>query len=128
MPDSRRDPDQIDHEDPRSHKLVMHNRKTLVRVRRYRHSIQARYQAKAKIQHMKSDKEKQNDAGNALNRIKPISRVGIMQIVRTRLDRNHESINCMINQRNEDTANFHEQDVRDRLKIFDGAVEIGWSS
>ena len=86
----------------------MHNRKTLVRVRRYRHSIQTRYQAKAKIQDMKSDKEKQNDAGNALNRIEPVSGVGIMQIVRTRLDRNHESINCMINQRNENTANFHE--------------------
>src|SRR5437868_5550537 len=57
MPYRRRDADQIDHEDPRSYKLVMHDRKTLVSVRCYRHRIQTGYQAKAEIQNVKCDEE-----------------------------------------------------------------------
>ena len=63
---------------------------------RNRKRVQSRYQPEPEIQNVKRDKEKQNDAGHSLNRIEPISRIRVMQIVRTRLDRNHQSINGVI--------------------------------
>src|SRR2546426_7431876 len=102
----------------------MNDRETLIRMCGHGQIIQPGNQTEPKIQNMKRNEEKQNDSRHALNRVEPISRIRVVQVIRPRLDRNHETVQRMINQRNENAANLNEQDVRNRLKVLNRIVEI----
>ena len=73
---------------------------------------------------MKRNEEEENDSRYPLNRVEPISRIRIIQVVRPRLDRNHQTIQRVINERNKNAANLDEQDVRNRLEVLNSIVEI----
>src|SRR5207244_465935 len=94
----------IDDEDYGVHKLVVNDRKSLIVMSRHGQIIQPRNETKSKIEHMKGDKEEENDARYPLNRVEPISRIRIIQVVWPRLDRNHQTIERVINEGNENAA------------------------
>src|SRR5438876_7814712 len=73
---------------------------------------------------MECDKEKQDDSGDALNQVEPVSRIRIVEVVRSRFRRNDKAINRVIDQRDEDTANLDKENIRNRLKVFDRVIEI----
>src|SRR6266496_5774151 len=97
MPDGRSNTDYIYDEDRHYHELARHNRKCLIRMTCYRKRIQPRNHAQAEIENMKSNEDEQNDSRHALNRVKPIARIRIVQIVWPRLDGDHQSIDRVIN-------------------------------
>ena len=73
---------------------------------------------------MESDKEKENYSCDSLDCIEPIARIGISQIVRPRLHRNYQTVDGMVDERYKDSAYFYEQDVRNRLQVFDSVIEV----
>src|SRR5439155_23050404 len=102
----------------------MNDGETLIRMCGHGQIIQPGNQTEPKIQNMKRNEEKQNDSRHALNRVEPVSGVRIIQVIRPRLDRNHQTIQRVIDQRNKNAADLDEQDVRYRLKILNRIVEI----
>ena len=56
--------------------------------------------------------------------IEPVARVRVVQIIRPRFDGDYQSIDGVIDERYKDSANLDEQDIRNRLQVFDGIVEI----
>ena len=76
---------------------------------------------------MKRYEEKQNDAGNSLNQVEPVSWIRIGEIVWPRLNSNYKTIDGVIDERYKDSADFDEQDIRNRLQIFYGIIEGGGS-
>jgi hypothetical protein len=77
--------------------------------------VQAGNQAKAEVEHVKQDKEEENDAGDALDQIEPVARVRIGQIVWPRFPRDHQAVDGVIDERYKDAADFDEKDVGNRL-------------
>ena len=75
---------------------------------------------------MKSYEEKQNDSGNPLNGIKPVARVRIIEVVGPRLNRNHETVDGVIDERYKYSTNFNKDYVGNRLQTLDGGVEFSW--
>ena len=73
---------------------------------------------------MKSYEKEKYYSGYPLNRVKPVARVWVTQIVRSRLGCDYQAIDRVINQRNENTADFDKQNVRNRLEVFDCVIEI----
>ena len=73
---------------------------------------------------MESDKEEQDYSGDSLNQIEPVSRIWISEVVWPCFPGNYQTVDCVIDERYKDAANFHEKDVRDRLEIFDGVIKI----
>src|SRR5438105_15316458 len=106
MPHGRCNANHIDDEDYGVHKLIVNDRKSLIVMSRHGQIIQPRNETKSEIEHMKGDKEKKNDSRYSLNRVEPISRIGIIQVIRPRLDRNHQTIQRVINERNKNAANL----------------------
>src|ERR1043165_10161069 len=76
---------------------------------------------------MESDKEEKNYSGNSLNRVEPVSRIRVIQVVRPRFDCDHQTVNSMVDKRNENSTNFYEQYVRNGLEILNGVIEIRWT-
>src|SRR6266403_1183276 len=97
MPHRRRNSDYVHDKYPHAMEFAGDNFESLVRIIRYRDRIKTRNQTKTKIQDVEGNKEKEDDASHSLNRVKPVSRVGIVQIIRSRLDRDHHAIDCVIN-------------------------------
>src|ERR1044071_3153406 len=126
VPDGRRDSDDVDGENPGLTKLALDDRECLVRMMRDRSavSLQARNDAEAHIQHVKGDEEEENHARDALNRVEPVARVRVRQIVRTRFPRNDQAVDGVIDQRNEDEEDFDQQDIGNTLQGCDRFVEV----
>ena len=74
---------------------------------------------------MERDEEEQNHPGDSLNQIEPVARIRIIKIVGTGFHRDHEPIHRMVNQRNENSAYLDEENIGNRLEVFDGVVEVG---
>ena len=60
-----------------------------------------------------------------MDQIEPVAWIRIVQIVGPRLDRDHQTVDGVIDERYKDSAGFHEQDVRDRLQVLNGGIEFG---
>ena len=73
---------------------------------------------------MKSNEEKQNYTGEALDKIEPVSRVRVIQVIRPRFHGDHQPIDGVIDERYKDSADLDEEDVRDRLKVLNSVIEV----
>ena len=104
--------------------LARHYTKGLIMVRRDRFGIETRYQAEPEIQDMEGDKEKQNYAGDSLNEIEPVTRIGISQVVWSCFDSYYQSVYSVVDQRYKDAANLNEKNVWDRLQILHRIVKV----
>src|SRR5437870_5311638 len=108
MPNGRKNSYDINDENRNHTELARDDGERLVGMARYRQSIQSRYHPKPEIQDVKRDKEEQNDSRHALDRVEPIARIRVCEVVRPRFGGDNEPVNCVINQWNEDAANFDE--------------------
>jgi len=73
---------------------------------------------------VKKDEEKQDHARDSLNQVKPVSRIRIGQIVGPRFHRDHQTIDCVIDERYKDAADLDEENVGDRLEVAHRVVEV----
>ncbi len=124
MPDRRGDSNHVN--DERSEPCETHGRRcrTPGQVHVPPKSCSARDHSEAEIEHVESDKEEQNDAGDSLDQVKPVARIRIREIVWPRFHRDHQTIDGVIDERYKDAADLDEKDVGNRLEIFDGVIEI----
>ncbi len=72
---------------------------------------------------MKQQKEKQKNAGYALENIKPITPVAVIQSIRSRFRRNKNTVNRMKKKRQENAENLDEQQIRKVMNVGDGIVK-----
>src|SRR4029079_7329118 len=86
--------------------------------------MQTRYHSETEIQNVECDEEEQNDSGYSLHKVEPVSWVRICEIVRTSFNCNEHSIHGVIDKRDKDATNLHEENVGDRLQIDYGFVEV----
>ena len=124
MPNCRCDADEIDYEDGRIYKLIAHDCEALIPMRSYRQSIESRNQPKPEIKYVKRYEKEENHTRDTLDQIEPIARIGVIQIIGPRLDGYHQAIDGVIDERYKDSADFHKQNIRDRLQLFNGIIEV----
>jgi len=93
-------------------------------MRSNRLHVQTRYHAEPEIQHVESDKEEQNYAGDSLNEIEPITRIRIGKVVWPCFNCYYQSVYSVVDQRYKDAANLNEKNVRDRLQILHRIVKV----
>jgi len=62
---------------------------------------------------MKCNEEEEDDPGDSLDQVEPVPRVRIIEVIGSRFNCNHQSIDCVIDERYKDAANLDEEDVRD---------------
>src|SRR5229473_448538 len=96
MPHRRGNANYVNDEDWDDPELAGHDIESPIWMLRYRERIESGNQTKAKIQDVKSNKEKQDKAGHSLNGIEPIAGVRIIKIVRSHLDRDHQAIDSVV--------------------------------
>ncbi len=96
VPDGCRNSDNVKDKNRRNTKLARDDFKRLRRILSDRLRVQSGDESEAEIKHMKGDKEKKNDAGYALNRIKPVAGIKIRKVVRTHLPRDKKSVNGVV--------------------------------
>src|SRR5713226_7437890 len=96
MPDCGRDADNVDDKYWRQSKFPRHNRKRLIGKVSNGLIIQSRNEAEAEVEHMKCNEEEENDAGDSLDCIEPITRVRVKQVIGTRVCRDHKAIDRVI--------------------------------
>src|ERR1700674_1513570 len=96
MPDRRSDPDHVDYENRYDAEFMSDDLKRLARVARDRKRVESRKQTKPKMEQVKGNEEKQDHAGDSLNRVEPIARIRIIKIVGPRFNRDHEAIDGVI--------------------------------
>ena len=77
---------------------------------------------------MKSNKEEEYYAADALNQIEPVAWIGIIQVIGPRFDGDEHPIDRVIDERYKDSPDFHKKDVRDRLQVFHCVVESSSTS
>ena len=77
---------------------------------------------------MERNEEEKNHTSDALDQIKPISRIRIGEIIGPRFNRDDQPIDGVIDERYKDSADFHKQNIRNRLQVFDGVVKVGGTS
>src|SRR5229473_7032495 len=92
MPDRRSDPDQVDDENRHDTEFARDDLKSLARVARDRKRVESRKQTKTKMEQVKGNEEKQDYAGDPLNRVEPIPRIWVVQVVRPRFNRDHQTV------------------------------------
>ena len=73
---------------------------------------------------MKGDEEKQDHACDSLNQVKPVSGVRVGQVVRPRFHRDHKTVDGVIDERYKDSTDLDEDNVRNRLQVLHGVIEI----
>ena len=108
MPNRCGDTDHVDDEYRDHVKLSRNDLKAPLGIMGHRNVVQSWYQPKPEIQHVKSNKEKQDDSGYSLDGVEPVARIWIGQVIRPRLHGDHQTIDGMIDERYKDSANFHE--------------------
>jgi hypothetical protein len=72
---------------------------------------------------MKSNKEEQDDSGYPLHEIEPVARIGVSEIVWPGFDRDHKTVDGVIDERYKDAADFDKENIGDRLQILDGVIK-----
>jgi hypothetical protein len=105
-------------------KLAGYDTERQFRMFRNGDPVQARNHSEPEVQHVKQDKEKQDDAGDSLNQVEPVARVRVVQVVGPRFHSDHQTVDGVVDERYKDAANLNEQDVRDRLEIGNRIVEM----
>src|SRR5215510_16278918 len=113
MPHRGENSNHINDKDRDHPELTRNNLERLIRMVCNRKSIQSGNHSESEIQDVERYEEEENDAGHSLNRIKPVSRIRISEIIWSRLGSDHQSVHCVVNQRDENAADFDEQNVRD---------------
>ena len=81
MPDRRGDPDHVNDENRDHVKLAGDDVESLFGLCGDGNPVKSRESSQPEIEHVKSDKEEQNDSGYALDQVKPVTRVRIGEIV-----------------------------------------------
>src|SRR5918911_3169716 len=102
MPDRRSNPDNIDSENPGVEKFVANDVESLARMSRHRFQVESGNQSEAEVEDVKGDEEEENHARHALNRIEPVARVRVGQVVRARFPSNKKPIDGMVDERDKD--------------------------
>src|SRR6267378_8680439 len=124
MPDRCRDANQVDNEYRHHAKLTRYDIESLVRMGGHRDTVQSRDHSKPEIQDVKRNKEEQDDSGYPLHEIEPVARVRVSQVVGARFSGNHQAVDGVIDEGYKDAANFHEDNVGDRLQVLYSVIEI----
>src|SRR2546422_10665834 len=106
MPHGCRDAYQIDDEDNRIQEFALDDAERGICMRGYGSSIESRNQTEAEVENVKGNKEKQDNAGDALNQVKPISGIRVGKIIGSRLDCDHQAIDGVVDERYKDSANL----------------------
>src|ERR1043166_7679576 len=124
MPNGCCYPNHVNDEDWNHVELVRDDAKRFRDVGRDRLRIQTRYHAESEIQDVKSDEEEQNDTSDSLNKVEPIARIRIGEVVWSCFDRDYQSVYSVIDQRYKDATDLHEQNVWNRLEIFHSVIKV----
>src|SRR5690242_9570496 len=124
MPNSCRYPNHVNDEDWNHVEFVCDDAKCFRNVGRDGLRIQTRDHAESEIQNVESDKEEQNYTSDSLNKVEPIARIRVGQVVWTCLNRDYQSVYSVIDQRYKDAADFNKKNIRNRLQILHSVIKV----
>ena len=72
---------------------------------------------------MKENKEKQKNARNSLEKIKPVAPVGVIADIRTRFGRDKNPVNRMKQQWQKNAENLDKYQIRNMMNVFDRIIK-----